>query len=637
HDGLARGGGAEPRRLSQGARTGDHANLHLLHRRGALPDVEGLLAGDDHALRRRGRRDAGQRLRHVRARHRRTGSEAHGALRRQPSERGPGAGPMKTSNLDCVIIGFYERDYDGEIGLAREAKETSGFYRYLHWQFPYVDGRRVPLMDLLNSSLTAATGHDYRLNMADLPNLGTIVLTSFLRRRGLDVEIINFFNKGTARLKELLAANPRAVAITTTYYEEPDPIIPMIEFIREHNPDTRIIVGGPFIFDVCFLHDIEGQNRLLRETVADISVHDSQGELTLSRVLHELRKGAAADLSTIPNLIYTDDNLTFHRTGREIENNNLDENAVDWSYFEQEYFTPTTPLRTARSCAYSCAFCSYPYFAGPLNLAGSDVVERELRQLREAGAKKLMFIDDTFNVPLPRFKDLLRMMVRNDFDFQWYSYFRCSNADDETFDLLAKSGCAGVFLGLESGDQTLLKNMNKFATLERYRVGIRELKARGIATFVSLIVGFPGETAQSVQNTIDFMNETAPDFFRVELYYHRRSLPSHKDAEKYGIIGEDLSWTHNTMDWRTGVEMVEKVYRDVKHSPILPVYTFDFWALPYLTGKGFTHEQIRRFTDITSPLLIEGFDDGTPDARACTEKLVSLFRDDAPRMAAAAE
>jgi p-methyltransferase len=538
---------------------------------------------------------------------------------------------MKNSALDCIIIGFYERDYDDEIGLAREAKDESGFYRYLHWQFPYVHGRRMPLMDLLNQSLTAATGHDYRLNMADLPNLGAIVLKSFLSRRGLDAEIINFFNKETTRLQELLAEGPRAVAITTTYYEEPDPIIPMIAFIRRHNPETKIILGGPFIFDVCFLHDLDGQNRLLRETGADIYVHDSQGELTLARVLHELRRGAAADLSTIPNLIYTADNATFHRTERVVENNSLDENSVEWSRFEKSYFTPTAPLRTARSCAYSCAFCSYPYFAGPLNLADAGVVERELRELRDAGAKNLMFIDDTFNVPLPRFKNLLRMMIRNRFDFRWYSYFRCSNADDETFDLLQQSGCAGVFLGLESADQNLLRNMNKHATVDRYRVGIRELKARGIATFVSLIVGFPGETAESVQNTIDFMNGTAPDFFRVELYYHRRSLPSHDDAAKYGIVGEDLSWTHNTMDWRTGVEMVEKVYREVRHSAILPVYTFDFWALPYLTGKGFTIEQIRKFTDITSELLIAGFNDGTPDATPHAERLVSLFREDAPR------
>jgi p-methyltransferase len=87
------------------------------------------------------------------------------------------------------------------------------------------------------------------------------------------------------------------------------------------------------------------------------------------------------------------------------------------------------------------------------------------------------------------------------------------------------------------------------------------------------------------------------------------------------------------MDWRTGVEMVEKVYREVRHSAILPVYTFDFWALPYLTGKGFTIAQIRKFTEVTSQLLIAGFNDGTPDATPHFERLVSLFREDAPPFA----
>jgi radical SAM PhpK family P-methyltransferase len=538
---------------------------------------------------------------------------------------------MERERLDCVIVGFFERNYDDEIALARDARDTSGFYRYLQWQLPWVNGRRVPFMNLLNDSLRKATGRDPRLNMADLPNLGAIVLKSFLCRRGLQAEIINFFNKETDRLAALLADGPRAVAITTTYYEEPDPVIPMVKFIRHHNPDTKIILGGPFIFDMCFLHDVEGQDRVFREIGADIYIHDSQGELTLSRVLTELRKPAARqDLGAIANLIYTSDNRSFLRTGRCAENNNLDENAVDWRHFDPSYYKPTTPLRTARSCAYSCAFCSYPYFAGPLNLSGIAVVEHELQALQAAGVKNLMFIDDTFNVPLPRFKELLRMMIRNRFDFAWYSYFRCSNADDETFDLMRESGCAGVFLGLESGDPSMLRNMNKHASVDKYRTGIAKLKQRGIPTFVSMIVGFPGETRASVERSIEFLNDTAPTFFRVEMYYHRRSLPVHKDAERYGLHGEDLSWTHATMDWRHAVDMVEMMYRNVGNSAILPVYTFDFWALPYLTGKGIALQQIVDFTTIASDLLVRGFDDGAPDSTDHERRLVSMFRESAP-------
>ncbi|MCI0486970.1 MAG: radical SAM protein [Blastocatellia bacterium] len=534
---------------------------------------------------------------------------------------------MKKDRLDCIIIGFYERDYDEEIALAREAKESSGFYRYLQWQFPEFRGARIPIMDLLNHTLKEATGRDHRLNMAEMPNLGAITLKSFLCRRNLRVEIVNFFNREKQRLIDLLAQSPSVVAITTTYYEETDPVCALVKFIRQHSSGTKIAVGGPYIFDVCFLNDTEAQDELFREMGADIYIHDSQGELTLSMTLEELRKERGQDLSRIPNLIYTLDNEEFHRTERVVESNDMDENSVDWQHFDRDYYTPTVPMRTARSCAYSCAFCSYPYFAGPLNLTSLPVVERELSALQDAGAKNLMFIDDTFNVPLPRFKELLRMMIRNKFDFKWYSYFRCSNSDDETFDLMAESNCAGVFLGIESGDQNILTNMKKFATVERYKYGIRNLKERGIPTFVSMIIGFPGETRQTVHNTIDFLNETSPMFYRVEMYYHRRSLPIHKEADKYGIRGEDLSWTHNTMDWREGVEMVEEVYRNVKGSAILPVYTFDFWALPYLTGKGFPVEQIERFSLIATEILVQGFNDGTPGEGDYEERLFSVFHE----------
>ena len=53
------------------------------------------------------------------------------------------------------------------------------------------------------------------------------------------------------------------------------------------------------------------------------------------------------------------------------------------------------------------------------------------------------------------------MMIEEDYRFQWFSYFRCSNSDEEAIELMAKSGCSGVFLGIESGSNTILKNMRR--------------------------------------------------------------------------------------------------------------------------------------------------------------------------------
>jgi radical SAM superfamily enzyme YgiQ (UPF0313 family) len=132
--------------------------------------------------------------------------------------------------------------------------------------------------------------------------------------------------------------------------------------------------------------------------------------------------------------------------------------------------------------------------AGEHVLTSLDVVEREFRTRHEIGVRFLNVIDDTFNVPLPRFKDLLRMMIRNRFGFQWISFLRWGNTDDETFDLMREAGCVAVLLGIESGDPTVLRHMNKKATPDRYRYGIARLNAAGIASFASVIIGFPGET-----------------------------------------------------------------------------------------------------------------------------------------------
>ena len=60
----------------------------------------------------------------------------------------------------------------------------------------------------------------------------------------------------------------------------------------------------------------------------------------------------------MPNLVYTDDNSTFRRTVREIENNDMDEGGIDWSHFSNDLLVPSVQMRTARSCAYKCAFCN---------------------------------------------------------------------------------------------------------------------------------------------------------------------------------------------------------------------------------------------------------------------------------------
>jgi radical SAM superfamily enzyme YgiQ (UPF0313 family) len=332
------------------------------------------------------------------------------------------------------------------------------------------------------------------------------------------------------------------------------------------------------------------------------------------------------DQSGIATVIWRGPDGRWRREPREAENNDLDAESIDWSRFAPARLAPTAQMRTARSCAFKCSFCSHPELAGPLTLASVEVIERELEQLVACGVRNVVFIDDTFNVPLPRFKSICRMMIRRGFPLRAFSYLRAGNADTETFDLMAEAGWAGAFLGVESGDQRILGNMNKFAKVQTVAAGVRALRERGIATFTSFIVGFPGETDESIANTIAFISDNAPDFYRAEVWYADPGTPVMRDAERFGIKGAAFSWRHATMDWREATRWVHEIYATVTASQVLPVYGFDFWSLPYLLGQGFTLDYIRRFTEIAGAMMLRGMQAGASANAADLERLVELTR-----------
>jgi p-methyltransferase len=527
--------------------------------------------------------------------------------------------------LDCIIIGYNDVPFSRLADKHKPLQKYSATYNELKTNSVLVGGERKNYMELLNHVIEQSRGVNPHFNAFELPNLGASYLTSFLHQRDFAVELVNFYNYGRQRLIDLLADSPRAVVITTTYYIEDEPIKEIVEFIREQQPDTRIIVGGPYVHNTCAANDVATQNITFRSIGADIYISDSQGEATLAQVLGCLRKGRDAGLAFIPNLIYWKSDGTMGRTHRVEERNSLDENAVRWKAFAPEFYTPTTYMRTARSCPFQCSFCNYPTMSGEHTLASIDTIRQELRVLVEGGLKYIIFVDDTFNVPLPRFKQLCRMMIEENFNLQWISFFRCSNADDECFDLMKQSGCLGVYLGIESGDQEILNNMTKFAGVKKYHEGLRKLHERGIFTFGSFIAGFPGETERSVMNTLEFIEEAKPTFFNVQLYFHDPIAPIEKKREQFGIQGDHYSWRHSTMSWEEGSEWVEYMLRNITSSIPLTLYGFSLWSIPYLLQNGFSTNQIQSFGRTARKMLIKSLDDVECDYREEEVEMDKIF------------
>ena len=160
---------------------------------------------------------------------------------------------------------------------------------------------------------------------------------------------------------------------------------------------------------------------------------------------------------------------------------------------------------------------------------------------------------------------------------------------------MAEAGCEGVFLGAESGSDTMLKAMNKTSRRHHYMDAIASFRQAGISTYASLIVGFPGETEETVEETISFVEEARPEYFRAQLWYADPVTPIWQRREEWGGKGQGFAWQHNTMDAERACDWIEEMFLRVRNSTWLPQFGFEQWALFYLQRKGMSRDGVRHF------------------------------------------
>jgi len=444
-------------------------------------------------------------------------------------------------------------------------------------------------------------------------------LVNFLRCRNLTTEFINHYNTGKEKLKGLLEKGSRYVAITTTFYVTDEPIIDIISFVRSIDKTIKIIVGGPRVYEICTSYPDSKRNMFLKKIGADYYIVDSQGESALCDLLTSVKSGGTPDISNIKNIIMINDDEVI-TSCQEQEANSLDENVIDWDLFERDEFGKVVYMRTARGCRYSCAFCTYPKFAGKHEYASLSSIEKEMNQLKDKGVEYIIFVDDSFNVPLERFKTICEMMIRNHYGFKWLSFFRCVKMDESVVSLMKRSGCMGVYLGVESLNQLVLKKMRKVDI--DYITCVNLFKKYDILTLGSFIVGFPSETEETIKETIHIFNEHPTDFYNPQLYYHSKLAPINRHAVELKIKGNGYAWSHYSMNWEDAVFWKNYMITNVEKSVLLPLYSSGIWALPYLMEQGISKDFFIEFASFISN-IIRGNVNGTFSSR---EQILQDFK-----------
>lgn len=169
-------------------------------------------------------------------------------------------------------------------------------------------------------------------------------------------------------------------------------------------------------------------------------------------------------------------------------------------------------VQTKRGCCFDCVFCSYPLIEGrKMRVRSGERVVDELEELwRSRGVRHIFFVDNIFNFPLAHAKRICEGIASRGLPIEWSGYLNPKFVDEELVKLMASSGCKGVEFGTDSGAATMIANLQKEFDAEDLRRASRLCHQYGIKFAHSLIFGGPGETPETVEQTIALMEELRP-------------------------------------------------------------------------------------------------------------------------------
>jgi len=190
-------------------------------------------------------------------------------------------------------------------------------------------------------------------------------------------------------------------------------------------------------------------------------------------------------------------------------------------------------------CPFSCDFCSKPIFGNKVRLRSLDKIFEEMGDIVSRGYNSLWIADDFFTFDAQFLQSFCNRLIEEDWQISWSCLSRVDSVTDDVAKMMKKSGCSKVFFGIESGNDYVLKLMNKKINTAIIRSGVEMFKSNGIACAGFFIVGYPGETVETIEETFDFALALGLDEISFNVPY---PLPGSKLYERVSDISED-DWT----------------------------------------------------------------------------------------------
>lgn len=435
------------------------------------------------------------------------------------------------------------------------------------------------------------------LNIWNLPSMSGVHLLNYLAQFGFRVRVINNLDSEWDWFCEAYASSkrPPLVGISSTFYLSWKEVGNVAKRLRKLDPDMDIVLGGAFANAETINGTPADFEPRMRRLGIRYALHAFNSEVDLRDLLRARR--AEGDVATVRNLAWIEGDLKrgSFEAGSKSWNNpllGLSECPPNWHLHDMPFLNRTIQIRTASGCPFACAFCSYPTTAGGWSTVAAEHVRAHLDSImRIPGVDRIIFIDDTFNVPPHRFRDLIKIFA--EYPFEWFSFLRVQYVNEEDIKMMKESGCAGVYLGIESASDTVLKNMNKRATSKQFAEGVRLLNKYDIPYLAAFVLGFPGETEATIQQNVDFIRNNGVRFYSLKEFFYMPHTQVHEKREEYGLTGMGGKWAHRTMTHEAASQIKLDLFRSIDDSTHIDPDT-SLWYMAYLYDQGHSFADIER-------------------------------------------
>ena len=313
--------------------------------------------------------------------------------------------------------------------------------------------------------------------------------------------------------------SPDVVGISSLFSAQVDNVYQIAKIAKEVDEKIITIIGGA--------HPSAEPEECLKNKNVDFIVM-GEGEGPLKLLLGRLEAGT--DFREVNAIGFKRDGRIIINRKKATDNVNIDGIPFPrWDIFPLErYFAinnphgaparkvPFLPMITSRGCPFDCIFCSVHNIWGRgYKIRSPQNVLSEIRHLIDKfGIKEILFEDDNLTLDKKRAVEIFQGMIDKNFNIAWSAPngIAVQTLDDNMLELMKKSGCYRISVGIESGDEEILRNViNKPIKLDNIKPLMRKARQIGLDTVLFFVVGLPGENEQKLKKTFRFAESLAAD------------------------------------------------------------------------------------------------------------------------------